>query len=288
MKKKPIKRRPLGLEEKIDIINRLDKGEKQCDIAKSLFRNQSTISTISTNRNQLLYDYQCGKMSLVREKRRKSPFHELEVELYDYFSHLRNSCLIVNGNILRAKALKLNLKFKFPNFTASEGWLSRFKNRYNIGRLRLCGEAASVDHGTCEEWKEKLPKIIEGYSESEIFNCDESAFYYKMISHQTLGQKGITASGLKRNKTRVTVFFCVNMDASIKYPIVIVGKNKTTGATLENNNVNCIYKSRDSAWMSTGLFNEIMIGFNDAMKKLNKKVVMFLDNAPVHSKELNL
>jgi hypothetical protein len=52
----------------------------------------------------------------------------------------------------------------YNGFTASEGWLTRFKDRNNIIFGSVSGESASVDQLTIDEWVvKKLPQIIKGY-----------------------------------------------------------------------------------------------------------------------------
>ena len=109
-----------------------------------------------------------------------------------------------------------------------------------------------------------------------------------MIAHNTLGKKVETCSGLKVNKSRVTACFLVNMDGSFKYPTIIIGKTKKTTDLLIKNNINCVYKHNETGWMSVKFFNEILIYFNKEMKRQNRKVLLFLDNAPVHNKEIKL
>ena len=46
-------------------------------------------------------------------------------------------------------------------FTASNGWLKKFKARHNISYRSICGESASVNPVTTNDWLGgRLPSII--------------------------------------------------------------------------------------------------------------------------------
>ena len=49
------------------------------------------------------------------------------------------------------------------DFKASEGWISRLKDRHGISAKAVSGEAKSVNVLTVENWKEELKVIIKDY-----------------------------------------------------------------------------------------------------------------------------
>ena len=53
-------------------------------------------------------------------------------------------------------------------FKASNGWLQKWKQRYNIKQVSICGESGDVQGDTVTSWKEHLPEIVSGYAQSEI------------------------------------------------------------------------------------------------------------------------
>ncbi|CAF1620953.1 unnamed protein product, partial [Didymodactylos carnosus] len=46
---------------------------------------------------------------------------------------------------------------------ASNGWLERFRARHNIPFRVILDEVAAVTDETVEDWKARLPKILENY-----------------------------------------------------------------------------------------------------------------------------
>ena len=81
--------------------------------------------------------------------------------------------------MLRTLALEEANKKGIANFSASEGCLSRVKQRHDIVGKALCGEAAAVNPILLSDSKTvHLPEIIKDYKESDVFNCDETGLFF--------------------------------------------------------------------------------------------------------------
>jgi hypothetical protein len=52
--------------------------------------------------------------------------------LLERFKAQKNAGFPINGPILKAQAKKIAKQLGHENFTCNNGWLDRFKNRYNI------------------------------------------------------------------------------------------------------------------------------------------------------------
>ena len=48
-------------------------------------------------------------------------------------------------------------------FKASNGWLDRWKRRYNIRQITVSGNSGDVSGVTVDSWKEGLPELVRGY-----------------------------------------------------------------------------------------------------------------------------
>ena len=59
--------------------------------------------------------------------------------------------------------MKAAEKLGYPEFKASSGWLTRFKERNNLSQHKLCGESADVPEATVYSWKERLGSIISAF-----------------------------------------------------------------------------------------------------------------------------
>ena len=62
-------------------------------------------------------------------------------------------------------------------FEGSSGWLTKWKGRYNIKKIRVSGESGDVSGETISSWKEWLPELLQGYKAEDIFNLDETGCF---------------------------------------------------------------------------------------------------------------
>ena len=60
----------------------------------------------------------------------------------------------------------------------------------------------------------------------QIFNCDETGLYFKMLPGHTLASVHKQPDGTKKAKDRVTINACANASGTIKLPLLFIGKAK--------------------------------------------------------------
>lgn len=101
-------------------------------------------------------------------------------------------------------------------FTASDGWLSRWKARYGIRELKISGERLSAEsqRGELERFKFYLQKLMEkeNIQAEQLYNADETGLFYRMLPDRTLAMREEKAApGYKRSKERVTLMACSNV-----------------------------------------------------------------------------
>ena len=72
------------------------------------------------------------------------------------------------------------------------------------------------------DYKAELPKLIDGYSPSDVFNGDELGLYYRALPKKTLATSGDDCAGGKDSKLRLTVFLCASMTGEKVKPLAIV------------------------------------------------------------------
>ena len=85
--------------------------------------------------------------------------------------------LSISSPMLQEKALQFAKDLCNTKFEASNGWLVSFRQRNNIAFYIKSGERADVDIAIVEDWKEKLPTLLEGYNPFDIFNMDETGLF---------------------------------------------------------------------------------------------------------------
>ncbi|XP_078037295.1 DNA-binding domain-containing protein cag [Augochlora pura] len=136
----------LTMKKKLEALFRIDNGEPLKRVAIDLGVGTSTVSDWKKNRKDI-EDF-CAKMvsrdSLSnRGTIKKAKNVTLDNALYIWYIRERRNGVIISGPMLRKKALGLNKKLGGdPTFTASMGWLGRWKGRHGI-KLNLSNDCLS-------------------------------------------------------------------------------------------------------------------------------------------------
>ena len=100
----------------------------------------------------------------------------------------------------------------------TNGWLSKWKKRYNVRKIAICGESGDVSGETVTSWKERLPEILRGYEEKNIY---ETGCFWRVLPDHGLAQKAKQCKGSKKSKQRFTIAFIVNVAGVKETPIVV-------------------------------------------------------------------
>ncbi|CAM5141269.1 unnamed protein product [Natator depressus] len=147
------------------------------------------------------------------------------------------------------------LNGEFSNFKASSGWLWRFQKRHRISQIAVSGEKRSADDDA-QSYPAKLREILqaEGYSEEQVYNADETEFYYKMLADKTLAVRKddeYKKEGYKQAKDHLTLLFSVNATGNHKLKPLCIGKSRMPWC-FHHVGVNCLpfsYKNSKNSWM---------------------------------------
>lgn len=75
----------------------------------------------------------------------------------------------------------------------------------------MSGESSAVDTATVQDFRENvLAKLLDGYSPDDVYNCDETAFFFKCLPDKTLAYKSEECPGGKMSKERITMLLTCN------------------------------------------------------------------------------
>lgn len=186
-----------------------------------------------------------------------STYAKMEKALYKWFLKLREKNVPISGTMLQEKAKILQKKLDETSpFTASNGWLNRFKQRYGIRLLTISGEKLSSNPELVDPFKQKLKNKIEELAilPDQIYNADESGLYWKLLPDKTyVANTEKNAPGRKVAKQRITFLLCTNATGNHKLKPLVIGKSKNPRC-FRNFNCPVYYKSSKSAWMTTQIF----------------------------------
>uniref|UniRef100_A0A147BDF0 Putative tick transposon n=1 Tax=Ixodes ricinus TaxID=34613 RepID=A0A147BDF0_IXORI len=276
------KRKQISLSDKLSIINAVDNGEKQADIARRMGLSKQTVNSIVKNKD-VAEKRDSGELQEKRFRMRKAAHPEVESALLMWLRDARARGIPVNGLLLRSRAEQLAAILGHGDVTFSEGWLSRFKARHGVVFSEMCGERDSVDQTVVSEWqKNRLPALLAKYEDRNIFNADESGLVYKARPSKTYTFSGERCHGGKCSKERLSVLFCCNMDGSEKVRLLLIGKSKRPRALRQMQSLSVDWEANKKAWMTKVLFNTWLVKFDRKMAKEKRKVLLFLDNCSAH------
>lgn len=200
----------------------------------------------------------------------------------------------ISGPLLSAKALQLYPRLYPDNsadFKAGTGWLRRFKDRHGVRCLSLQGESLSAAMMDVEPFREKFLKLVEeqGLTRHQMFNCDESGLYWKLMPNKTLvTSREKEAKAFKKPKDRVTIMACANASGSIKLPLLFIHKalNPRCFKHIDKNDLPVHYYAQKSSWMDSYIFKEWFLNrfvplCRNALREkgLPERALLVLDNS---------
>ena len=172
-------------------------------------------------------------------------------------------------------------------FIGTNSWLSKMEKCFNARKLAICGESGDVSGETAASWKERLPEILRGYEEKNIYNLNQTGCFWKALPDHGFIQKGRQCKGGKRSKQRFTIAFLVNAAGDKETPIVVWNsENPRCFRGFDKNSLAVKYYLQRKAWITGEILDLVLTGFNQKMKAQRRSVALLLDNAGCHPQDL--
>ena len=173
------------------------------------------------------------------------------------------------------------------NFKASNGWLDLWKKRYDIRKIKICGESADVSGETVESWRERMPEILQGYSAENIWNLDETGCFWRALPEHGFGKKGSLCKGGKKAKQRFTITFIANAAGEKESAIVIWKAEKPRCfKSVDMPKLPVQYFSQPNAWMTGEILDKVLTRLNHRLSSCSRSIVLLMDNAGCHPHDL--
>lgn len=293
------KRLVLGLDQKLEIIKRLRKGETATSLAQIYGVGRTTVNDIKRDAEKIEQHVSMMQRTDGNVKSRKTmkpaKYEQLDNAMYQWFIQARSQGIPLTGPIIMTKAGEMNKKLDADlNFKASVGWLDKFKFRHGIRQLDISGEKLSANGEIIDEFKNLLSSKISDLNlvKEQVYNCDETGLNWKALPRKTLASlTEKTAPGFKMQKDRITVMVCANATGSHRLPLLVIGKSKKPRA-FKNIHLNALpvnYYAQKNAWMDQTIFSEWFhkmfvpeVKTHLAEKQLPQEALLLMDNAPTH------
>ncbi|RHZ01826.1 hypothetical protein DYB35_012803 [Aphanomyces astaci] len=176
---------------------------------------------------------------------------------------------------------KIRIKF-------AKGWLYKFQRKHGFRSMIQHGEAASVPPEQVQEGRKKVLHETSGYNSSDIYNMDETAFFFCLSPHRSITRNRLP--GTKKSKKRITVALTTNADGSDLVDPLFVGSAKQPRCFggLSGRDLGFEYQASKKAWMNGQIFSTYLSDLNERMATANRKVLLLVDNAPSYKADDDL
>jgi hypothetical protein len=224
-------RKHLTLKEKVEVIQLSQKSPKLSlrELGETFSCGKTQISCILKAKDSVMSLYEANRsddLQLTRKRARTSEYADVNDALYQWYLLACSKNIYPAGPQLTEKAKEIAAAIGKPDFKASNGWLDRWKKRFNITQRSVVGESGDVNPETVLSWKERLPAIVSGYAMEDIYNFDETGCFWRALPERGFGQRGKKCKGGKESKQRITVALLVNAAGEKEKPVVIWKSDK--------------------------------------------------------------
>ncbi|XP_041053574.1 tigger transposable element-derived protein 1-like [Carcharodon carcharias] len=296
-------RKTITLAMKLEVLKRLEAGERAVDIGRALGLPPTTVRTIRGNAEKIKQSARSvTPLSAGRVSRTRSSIMENMERLLAVWIEDQNQRQVpLSLMVIQAKAKSLyddlqneqGESSQSESFNASRGWFERFKKRSYLHSIKVTGEVTSANTEVADEFAAYLKRIIEegGYSPKQVFNVDETGLYWKRMPKKTyISREEKTAPGFKAAKDRLTVLLGGNAAGDFKFKPLVVHHSETPRALRGYSKEHCvIWRSNKKAWMTGALFQEwfslyAIPAWREycARENIAFKILLLLDNCPGH------
>ena len=152
----PVKRKhkTISLKDKLEILNKLEKGSSGTSLAIEYGVGKATISDFKRQKEQirayakkhLPIDLKHKNTGVIAKTMRTSKYSSLDEAVFKWWNQMASSGVNARGVDILDAATQLAADLGITDFNASEGWLWRFRRRHALGNRVVRGEAADESH----------------------------------------------------------------------------------------------------------------------------------------------
>jgi hypothetical protein len=135
------KRHVLTIQQKVEVLRKIDRGESVSRLRREYGVGQSTIYDIKAQKDQILqFVAESDSMAgISKRKTLRGPNNiDLDIVVYEWFRQRRSEGIPISGPMLMEKAKSYHEELKIEgDCDYSTGWLQKFKNRRGIRCLKI-------------------------------------------------------------------------------------------------------------------------------------------------------
>ncbi|CAM4837137.1 unnamed protein product [Rotaria magnacalcarata] len=199
-------RNTLTLSEKIQLI-REHENNVSCRVLVGKYKiSIGSVSKIIKRKIESIEDFENNENSNKKRNLRDEISQQVDQQVYEWFVEQRSKNIPISGPLLQERARQI--RQQLGGAVAGD-----FK-----------AKSASVDLRTVEEWKERLPLIIDQYDPHDVYNADETGLFFKALPDRSLVMAKEKCKDGKKSKERFTVLLCTNMTGTDKLKPLVIGQ----------------------------------------------------------------
>ena len=173
----------------------------------------------------------------------------------------------------------------------SNGCLIGFETRWAIRSKFRHGESASADRSKrTKEIMEEVRATTAAFDPDDVYNMDETGYFWKMLPNRSLTTEATTSSRRKQEKARITAVLTYNATGTRKLDLWFIGTAKRPlcfrAAKLHNlEALGAYWRSSSTAWMIFAIMKEYLRWFDNQM---TKPTLLLMDNLSAHEKAVEI
>ncbi|XP_035890743.1 jerky protein homolog-like [Anopheles stephensi] len=290
------KKTMLTIAQKISLIARHDQGETAQELAKCFKIGEQTARDIIKQRDKIwkfVQNCETSEGPVKRKSMKVSSFEELDASMLSWYNENRAAGIPVTSTmcIEQAKYLHESLGVK-RSFTASAGWLSRFKQRYGISGVYTHSSAKTGSPRHAETFCRQFQQLMQrdDWLPDQIYNADETGLQWNTIPSKATGASDGSSE-------RITVICCTNANGTHKLDLTFVGKAKNPWSSRDEEfpQASVNYYEAKGGWASKEIFHDWFeykwvpeVRQFLSSKFLPLRAILLLDTAPCHITDSSL
>lgn len=193
------KRNVLNVNQKLEILQKINNGESAKKLANDYKIGVQTVRDIKKNEEKIItFTRDCDDESALskRKSMKSSTYKDLDSALLKWFTQKRAEGIPISGVMCSEKAKFFHESLGIEgDFNASSGWLTRFKRRHGIRQLNVVGERLSADMTAAESFSVNFQKYIdeENFTGDQIYNADETGLYWNPNKDTCFAKRNVSS-----------------------------------------------------------------------------------------------
>lgn len=130
--------------DKYKILKEVDKGNSCAAVAREYNIPKQTLSNWMKNKKKIYEAVDSNSSTAKRQRFRGSLYENIDEACYKWLVNARSQIIPISAAVMKTKALYFAKEFGCNDFSASDGWLDRWKKRKNVSFKTVSGQFTYV------------------------------------------------------------------------------------------------------------------------------------------------